>query len=49
MLWNIQFVAKVVVFLAYILQQAILDFAIAAARIFIGFLLGMVGVISLRG
>jgi len=35
---NVQFIAKVVVFLAYILQQVILDFAIAAAPIFIGFL-----------
>lgn len=37
-LWIIQFVAKVVVFLAYLLQRVILDFAIAAAPIFIGFL-----------
>src|SRR5690606_13609431 len=37
-LWIVQFVAKVFVFLAYLLQRVILDFAIAAAPIFIGFL-----------
>lgn len=46
-LWLVQFVAKVIVFLAYILQRVILDFAIAAAPLFVGFL--CVRTLSLTG
>lgn len=38
MLWMLQFVAKAVVFIAYIVYKIVLAFAIAAAPIFIGFL-----------
>lgn len=38
MLWILQFFAKTVVFLAYIIYKVVLAFAIAAAPIFIGFL-----------
>lgn len=38
MLWILQFFAKTVVFIAYIIYKVVLAFAIAAAPIFIGFL-----------
>jgi hypothetical protein len=53
MLWMLQFVAKAVVFIAYIVYKLVLAFAIAAAPIFIGFLsvrtLSSVGVRFLLG
>lgn len=38
MLWMLQFVAKTIVFLAYVVYKVVLAFAIAASPIFIGFL-----------
>lgn len=53
MLWMLQFVAKALVFIAYIIYKIVLAFAIAAAPIFIGFLsvrtLSSVGVRFLLG
>ncbi|GAA5143740.1 hypothetical protein GCM10023213_32330 [Prosthecobacter algae] len=53
MLWILQFFAKTVVFIAYIIYKLVLAFAIAAAPIFIGFLsvrtLSSVGVRFLLG
>lgn len=37
-LWTAQFIAKLVVFIAYVIYKLVLAFAIAAAPIFIGFL-----------